>query len=119
VDEFSRVDCQNPECIRWHGMQCVIEHCQTKSTHGDICRTHFALWHKPLWLLARSVVSAPSTMVVDPDAQCEGKYKGRTPYRRGQIQRLSAYLGPAPIANQLGVAHISLYRLLKKASPLR
>jgi hypothetical protein len=43
---------------------------------------------------------------------------GAQRYRPGEIQCLSADLGPAAIAKQLGVARSTVYRLLGKAVPL-
>jgi DNA invertase Pin-like site-specific DNA recombinase len=52
-------------------------------------------------------------------AKAEGKYKGRPAHiDAAEIKRLSADLGPAAIAKQLGVARSTVYRLLGQASPL-
>ena len=46
-------------------------------------------------------------------AKAEGRYKGRPPsIDVGEIKRLSAEMGPAAIAKQLGIARSSVYRLL-------
>jgi DNA invertase Pin-like site-specific DNA recombinase len=52
-------------------------------------------------------------------AKAEGKYKGRSAHiDAAEIKRLSADLGPAAIAKQLGAARSTVYRLLGQASPL-
>jgi DNA invertase Pin-like site-specific DNA recombinase len=52
-------------------------------------------------------------------AKAEGKYKVRPAHiDAGEIKRLSADLGPAAIAKQLGIARSTVYRLLGQASPL-
>ena len=52
-------------------------------------------------------------------AKKEGKYKGRpASIDAAEIKRLSADLGPAAMAKQLGVARSTVYRLLGQASPL-
>jgi DNA invertase Pin-like site-specific DNA recombinase len=52
-------------------------------------------------------------------AKAEGKYKGRPAHTdAAEITRLSADLGPAAMAKQLGVACSTVYRLLGQASPL-
>ena len=46
-------------------------------------------------------------------AKAEGKYKGRTAHIDAtEIKHLSANLGPAAIAKQLGIARSTVYRLL-------
>jgi DNA invertase Pin-like site-specific DNA recombinase len=46
-------------------------------------------------------------------AKAEGKYKGRPAHiDAAEIKRLSADLGPAAIAKQLGIARSTVYRLL-------
>jgi DNA invertase Pin-like site-specific DNA recombinase len=51
-------------------------------------------------------------------AKADGKYKGRPadPKLPGEIKRLSASMGPAAIAKQLGVARSTVYRLLGQAA---
>ena len=51
--------------------------------------------------------------------KAEGKYKGRPAHIDAvEIKRLSADLGSAAIAKQLGVAQSTVCRLLGQASPL-
>jgi DNA invertase Pin-like site-specific DNA recombinase len=48
-------------------------------------------------------------------AKKEGKYKGRpASIDAAQIRRLTATMGPAAIAKQLGVARSTVYRLLEQ-----
>jgi DNA invertase Pin-like site-specific DNA recombinase len=52
-------------------------------------------------------------------AKAERRYKGRPAHiDAAEVKRLSADLGPAAIAKQLGVARSTVYRLLGQASPL-
>jgi DNA invertase Pin-like site-specific DNA recombinase len=47
-------------------------------------------------------------------AELEGKYKGRpAAIDTAEIKRLSATVGPAAIAKQLGIARSSVYRLME------
>jgi DNA invertase Pin-like site-specific DNA recombinase len=48
-------------------------------------------------------------------AKAAGKYKGRPPsIDAAEVKRLSATMGPAAIAKQLGVARSSVYRMLEQ-----
>ena len=49
-------------------------------------------------------------------AKAEGKYKGRpASIDAAEIKRLTATMGPAAIAKQLGIARSTVYRLLAKS----
>jgi DNA invertase Pin-like site-specific DNA recombinase len=49
-------------------------------------------------------------------AKAEGKYKGRpASIDAAEIRRLTAMMGPAAIAKQLGIARSTVYRLLEPA----
>jgi DNA invertase Pin-like site-specific DNA recombinase len=50
-------------------------------------------------------------------AKADGKYKGRpASIDAAQIRRLTATMGPAAIAKQLGIARSTVYRLLGQAA---
>jgi DNA invertase Pin-like site-specific DNA recombinase len=50
-------------------------------------------------------------------AKAEGKYKGRPAHiDAAEIRRLTATMGPAAIAKQLGIARGSVYRLLEQTA---
>ena len=63
------------------------------------------------------VATSAEIMAMVAKAKADGKYKGRPadPKLPSEIRRLSASMGPAAIAKQLGVARSTVYRLLGQA----